>query len=212
MRSCDAQQTTYSWTELVPTSGSATLRWKINTRETSDGGKKEVALLGKPATWEEGRLMSPRPSSPSRRSGWVFKGKVWGVGRGLRAGEAVPRRWVLCRRDPGWTCWHPWQVFSSVVRPYRPSPSRSVVCKPKASRLVLLQTKDSDQPTGAPELEASSLRRPVGVRLQTLGIGGLRRDGGGQGQRSAVTRPGCGPQKCFPSLNFLFPFSLFLFA
>lgn len=44
--------------------------------ETRDGGKGTGALLRKPATWEDGGLMSQRPSSPSRRSPRVLQEKV----------------------------------------------------------------------------------------------------------------------------------------
>lgn len=40
--------------ERVPNTGSPAYHVKINSQETSDGGKGEVALFRKPATWEDG--------------------------------------------------------------------------------------------------------------------------------------------------------------
>ena len=71
--------------EQVLNPGSAAPCWKINIRETSNGGKrlkvtvvkKVIFLFRKPATWEDGRLTSQRPFSPIRRSLRVFKGRHW---------------------------------------------------------------------------------------------------------------------------------------
>lgn len=100
IRPCGCPADDRSWTEPVLNSGSAAPLSKINVQEKSDGGKREVALFRKPATGEEGGLMSGRPPSPSRPSGRVLEGEVRGMGRGLRAGDTVPRQSALCPRDP----------------------------------------------------------------------------------------------------------------
>lgn len=74
--------------ELVLNSGSPAHCLKIS-RRTSDGGKGNVTLFRKPAAWEDGGLMSQRPSFLSRQSQKVSKG-LWGLGVGLQE-EVVPR-------------------------------------------------------------------------------------------------------------------------
>ena len=61
---------------------------KINTRETSDGGKGKFALFRKLATWEDGGLTSQRLFSLSRQSWRVLKGKAWE----MELGGAMCRR------------------------------------------------------------------------------------------------------------------------
>lgn len=77
--------------EQVLNPGSAAPCWKVNIRETSNGGKRRLFFLfRKPATWEDGRLTSERPSSPIRRSLRVFKGKALEKGGELSAEKQVP--------------------------------------------------------------------------------------------------------------------------
>lgn len=77
--------------ESVSHSGSAAHCSKIDTQETHHGGKGRVVLFREPATREGGRLMSRRPSSLSRPSQRVLKGKAGEEGGGLWAGEAGVR-------------------------------------------------------------------------------------------------------------------------
>ena len=77
--------------------------------------------------------MSQRPSSSSWQSQRTSKGKVWEKGGGLCVGEEGAQV-VSCMYDPEQTCWHPWKLFSDVIRPYLlgkfgPHSSRPVVCK-----------------------------------------------------------------------------------
>lgn len=51
------------------------------------GGKGKVALFGKTATWEDGRLISQRPSSPTWQIQRVLKGKAWEKGWGCVQGS-----------------------------------------------------------------------------------------------------------------------------
>lgn len=67
--------------------------------------------LGKPAIWDDGGLMSQKPSSPSR-----VKGKAWKRGQGYVREKQVPRQVFLCLHDPKQTCWHQQQLFSNIAR------------------------------------------------------------------------------------------------
>lgn len=84
--------------------------------------------------------MSGRPPSLSRPSSRVLEGEVREMGRGLRVGDAVPRRLALCPWDPYGLaglcgrCFHVWSGLIS--RESGPSLSRPMVCKSKERGLV----------------------------------------------------------------------------
>ena len=65
----------------------ASQKKKTNAGETSDGGKEKFALFRKLASWEDGGLMSQRPSSVSGQSHRVLTG-----GRVREMAEAPCRR------------------------------------------------------------------------------------------------------------------------
>lgn len=95
----------YQTREPVPNSDLASRHMKIDTGETSDGGKGKVALFRKPATWQGGRLPSQRPSSPSRASPRLLKGKARERGGGCMQEKPVSGS------SPEWTwawtdVWH----------------------------------------------------------------------------------------------------------
>lgn len=66
----------YQSGEPVPNSDPAPHHMKIDAGETGDDGKGKVTLFRKLATWEDSRLTSQRPSSPSRARPSVLKGKA----------------------------------------------------------------------------------------------------------------------------------------
>lgn len=89
--------------QLVPNSGSAVHSSKINTQETSNGGKGKIVLFTESGTWEDGGLMPQRQSSQSRGS------------RGFLRGRPGPQ-WGLSESEAGshdfeHTCLHQWQLF-----------------------------------------------------------------------------------------------------
>lgn len=100
----------YQSGEPVPNSDPAPHHMKIDAGETGDDGKGKVALFRKPATWEDGRLTSQRPSSPSRARPSVLKGKAQERGGGLHAGEAGSSQFLLSGHEPD-AYWHPGSCF-----------------------------------------------------------------------------------------------------
>lgn len=67
--------------EHIPNSDSAAQCLKISSHETSEGGKGEVALFRKVATWEDGGLITSQRSR-------VLEAEAQEKGRELRAGKA----------------------------------------------------------------------------------------------------------------------------
>lgn len=80
--------------ELVLNSCSMACHSKSNTQEASNGGNRKVALFEDLEIWEDGELMSQRPSALSRQSWSILKGKaqemVAATWREIRCPEATP--------------------------------------------------------------------------------------------------------------------------
>lgn len=138
----------YQTREPVPNSDSAPRRTKIDTGETSDG-KRKVALFRKPATWEDGRLASQRPSSPSRASPRLLKGKA------RERGGAACRRSQRPAATPEWTwawtdVWHQGSCFrveSGLIcrRVESSTPQDQWSANLKGNKSGLLQIRDLGQ-------------------------------------------------------------------
>lgn len=62
--------------------------WKANTRGTSIGGKRKVALFRKLAIWKDGAPMS-KERLPSPRSSRGLKGEAQRSGKGWCAGDSI---------------------------------------------------------------------------------------------------------------------------